>query len=251
MGKVRPQGLMPMPLFKKIIDEAVTIDRLDHYTLTGLGETLLDRHIVERIKYVRSKHKNVMLDLYTNGSFLTPKMSDALRDAGLSILYVSLNAVRAEQRKAIMRVDDFDKVCDYIDYAIAHAGDMKIIVKAVVSKDLLEVGDTEDFQKRWGGDWNKGGHAYMHLEGNWAGAQWPMRIAPTRACPRALNEFMVLWDGRVSLCCFDGAGEVIFGDLKNQTIREVFASEKAQYYRLAHVEGRRSELPLCNVCTAI
>jgi hypothetical protein len=62
---------------------------------------------------------------------------------------------------------------------------------------------------------------------------------------------MVLWDGRVSLCCFDAEGAVILGDLKTQTLREVFGGDKAVGIRLAHVEGRRQELPLCNTCTAI
>lgn len=242
---------MDMALFRKIIDEAATLERIDHYTLTGLGETLLDRFLYDRVAYLRKKVGNDMVDLYTNGTFLTSDRVNLLRDAGLTVLYVSLNAVRAEQRKAVMRLDDFDVVCKQLDYAIANRGEMKVIVKAVVSKDLFECGDSEEFQDRWGGPWNEGGHAFLHLEGNWAGAMYPVRMTPTKACGRALGEIMVMWDGRVSLCCFDGEGEVVFGDLNHQTIRAVFDGEMAMNYRKAHAEGRRGELKLCATCTAI
>ena len=249
---------MKMPLFQKIIDEAATIPHINHITLTGLGETLLDPLLVQRVEYVRKQcAPGLFFDIYTNGSFLTHEKSEALLDAGLSVIYVSLNGINSYQRREIMKVDDFDRVERYtrhaIDYAHKLGRGQRVIVKTIVSKDLMEPGDAEDFSNKWGGAHDKGGHAYLHLEGNWAGAMWPMRVKPQQACGRALQEIMVLWDGRVSLCCFDGEGEVIFGDLNTQTIRQIYNDEngKAFMYRTAHVEGKRGELPLCATCTAI
>jgi hypothetical protein len=53
----------------------------------------------------------------------------------------------------------------------------------------------------------------------------------------------------MALCCADAEGQVILGDLKTQTLREVFAGDKAADIRRAHVEGRRSSIPLCANCT--
>lgn len=250
----RKRGVMPEPLFRKIISEAAGIPRIDHYTLTGLGETLLDPKIVERIAFIRRVvGPAAMLDLYTNGSFLTADKVTGLIEGGISTIYVSLNAVRPSQRQEIMRLDDFDKTVEQCDAAInlAKGTRTKIVIKAVYNKDLFEHGDSDMFVDRWGGRWDEGGHAYLHLEGNWAGEMWKMRTKPITPCARALNEIMVLWDGRVSLCCFDGEGKIIFGDLNKQTIREIFAGERASEYRKAHVEGRRQDLDLCRDCTAI
>ena len=241
-----------MPLFQKIVAEAATIPLMEEFCLTGLGEPLLDKDIIERIKYIREHLAAVPITLYTNGTYLTNEKAVALRDAGLSTLYVSLNAVNREKRFQIMKLSDYDQVEQQTKDAIAIGGDrMKVIVKAVCSKDLMEHGEADTFLDTWGGDFTTGGHAFLHLEGNWAGGMWPMRVKPTTPCSRALNQIMVLWDGRVSLCCFDGDGEVIFGDLNRQTIREVFAGEAATSYRRAHSEGRRGELKLCATCTAI
>lgn len=250
----RPKGTMDLDLFKRIIDEAATVPVITGLTLTGLGETLLDRFLVDRIKYARKMLlPGVGIDLYTNGSLLRPKLTDQLIEAGLTVLYVSLNATTAEKRFEIMKLQDFEQVTAYTQYALSRQRDgFKVVVKGIASKDLMEVGEHEQFQQNWGGDWDKGGAAYLHLEGNWAGSVGaPMRTKPRTACNRALGQIMVLWDGRVSLCCFDAEGAVILGDLKTQTLREVFGGDKAVGIRLAHVEGRRQELPLCNTCTAI
>ena len=250
---------MAMELFRKIIDEAATIGRIEEVCLTGLGEPLLDRQVVERVRYIRKKMPLIQTMLYTNGSNLSDEKVKGLRDAGLGVLYISLNAVNRDKRLQIMGLDDYEIVETKIKEAIRIAGDrMKVVVKAVVSKDLMENGESDEFLKKWGGPFNevnqatgKYGHAFLHLEGNWAGEMWPMRVKPTTACSRALNQIMVLWDGRVSLCCFDGEGEVILGDLNTQTIREVFNGPPATGIRQAHAEGKRGELKLCATCTAI
>lgn len=250
----RPQGTMTLPLFQRIVDDAATIPLIERLTLTGLGETLQDRYLLERIRYARrALPSGVPIDLYTAGGLLRPKLTDALIAAGLDVLYISLNATDRETRREIMQVDDYDRVVEYAKYAIAAGGDrMKVIVKAIASKDLLEVGEHERFQEQWGGDWNKGGAAYLHLEGNWAGSVGQaMRTKPKSACGRALGQIMVLWTGEVSLCCFDAEGAVILGDLRTQTLREVYGGQPALGIREAHVEGRRGELRLCATCTAI
>lgn len=263
----RPKGTMPFDLFMKIVDDAATVAVIEKLTLTGLGETLLDRHLVERVRYARRKLPiGVSIDLYTNGNLLRPKVTDALIEAGLDVLYVSLNAATAEKRREIMKLDDFDQVVGYTQYAIAafnaaavrqglplERTRLRVIVKGVGSKDLMEVGEHDVFQETWGGDWKQpGGAAFLHLEGNWAGSMGQkMRTQPRNACGRALSQIMVLWDGRVSLCCFDAEGAVILGDLRTQTLREMYGGQPALGIREAHNEGRRAELPLCRTCTAI
>lgn len=263
----RAKGCMSLPLFRKIVDEAATIPLIERLTLTGLGETLLDRHLIERIRYARRVlPAGVAIDLYTNGNLLRPKTTDALIDAGLDVLYVSLNATTPEQRKEIMQLDDYATVVEYVQYAVtafqakaereglssSTRERWRVIVKAIGSKDLMEIGDNETFQAQWAGDWKTGGAAYLHLEGNWAGATGQkMRTVPRQACHRALTQIMVLWDGRVATCCFDGEGERIFGDLNRQNIREIYNGADALGFRQAHADGKRGELHLCRTCTGI
>lgn len=249
----RAKGTMGMDLFRQIIDQAVTVPMIDHITLTGLGEPLLDRFLFERIAYVRKVLPGINLDLVTNGSFLTAKRIDDFIALGLTCLSVSLNASNAAKRKAIMGVDNFDHVVEMCEYAIAMgAGKMRVLVKGVASKDLMEGAEHADFLKAWGGQCDQpGGKAFLHLEGNWAGSVWKTRMPMVTPCSRALTQIMVLWDGRVSLCCFDAEGAEILGDLNTQPLRDVFNGPRASFIRDAHLAGRRSEIPLCAGCTSI
>lgn len=242
----RSVGTMALALSRKIIEDAATIPLIDHLSFVGLGEPLLDRFLVQRIAHARAAMPGIWIDLTTDGSYLRPKMTDALIAAGLSHLNVSLNATNRDSRKAIMGIDNFDAVVEYIEYArAAGAGQMSVTVKGIQEKDLMEGGEPEAFLLRWGAD------AFLHQEGNWAGTMRPVRVVPKAPCVRALRQIMVLWDGRVSLCCFDAEGAVILGDLNTQRLRDVYAGELALSIRQAHHEGRRGSLPLCGTCTAI
>lgn len=250
---VRAKGTMSWDLFTKIADEAASLPLVDHITLTGLGEPLLDRFLFKRLAYIRSLMPAVSLDLVTNGSLLTKARIDEFIALKLTTLSISLNAANAEKRKAIMGVDDFAHVVEMCEYALAMgAGTMRVIVKGVASKDLMEGPEQDAFLKSWGGQCDQpNGHAFLHLEGNWAGAVWKTRLPMVTPCHRALTQIMVLWDGRVSLCCFDAEGAEILGDLNQQTIRDVFNGGRALEIRTAHHEGRRASIPLCSGCTSI
>lgn len=241
----RKRGLMSMALFEKIVDDALQIPVINRIVITGLGEPLQDRHLFDRIEYIRAQSPGITIEVVTNGNLLTIPKIDALRDAGLSQLSISLNAVNRERRMAVMQLDDYEHVEAMCEYAIANGSPMRVIVKAVAGPDLLSGPMLEEFVATWGV------HGFVHSEGNWTGDVWKMRTPPQHPCSRPSTQLMVLWDGRVSLCCFDGEGKEILGDLNTQTIREVFNGDRASAIRLAHHEGRRSEIGICATCTGI
>lgn len=240
----RPKGRMTDALYHRILDDAATLPLITQVTLNGLGEPMLDRGLAERVAYARAQKPDATIDLYTNGTHFTPARAAALRDAGLSHVYVSLNAVRADQRKALMRVDDFTRVCGYLDEIIPDAGPMRVTVRAIWSNEFFEPEDIDTFRARWGE------HAHATLENNWAGKMFTLPMKRHQPCARALGQIMVLRDGRVSLCCLDSEGKVIFGNLTTQTIKDVFNGPLATASRHAHAEGRRAEMPMCAGCTS-
>lgn len=243
-------GLMSDTLYRKIMDEAATIPQIDQICITGLGEPTLDPHLVERVRYARLKKPGAFIDLFTNGVHMTPARFIAVRDAGITCINFSLNAVDAEQHEAQMGLKGkFDLVCKNIDYAIAHAAPARIEVRAVCS------GWTEaegyEFYRRWGHRAH-GGTGQLIMEGNWAGDNRTVRMfQPNESCFRALGQIYVLWDGRVSTCCFDPTGDQVFGDLAKQTIREIYNSPKYLAFREAHDREEADQYAICARCTRI
>jgi radical SAM protein with 4Fe4S-binding SPASM domain len=58
--------------------------------------------------------------------------------------------------------------------------------------------------------------------------------------------FTVLWDGRVSLCCADFDGHQILGDLRTQTIAEIWNSPPYRAARRLHLESGGPDI--CRSC---
>jgi len=250
-----PKGVMDMDLFRKIIDDAAEIPVIDQVAFSALGEPLLDRHIVERVQYVKDKCPDwPLIELYTNGVALTPKMFERLKAAGLNGLSISLNAVTPEQHEERMGlVGLFDRVCDNADYAIAWREDMKVLVKTVFSGDDFDRGDAAAFYARWGLA-QMGGHGQAVIERNWAGGTRTLEGEipdPNAACGRALGQISVLWDGTVSLCCFDPLARHNLGDLKKQSIREVYNAEWYTQFREDHSRDQAAKYEICANCTRV
>jgi len=243
---------MANDLFEKIIDEAVSIDVITEVCLTGLGEPTLDPHLVARIEYIRSRKKAIPISLFTNAVYLRPALFDRLADAGLTHCVISLNAVRQQQHQEIMGLDGkFDAVCAHADYAIAHGRGVTVEVHAVLCEDKWVFSDVQQFYERWGHR-TKGGHGLLIWEGNWAGGNRTVRpFKPNEECYRALMQVYVMFDGRMTTCCFDPTGRQVFGDLRVQSLREAYASSDYVKFREDHSENKADRYQICATCTRI
>jgi hypothetical protein len=80
---------------------------------------------------------------------------------------------------------------------------------------------------------------------NWAGTL-ARRAEVTFPCYRQWLTFTVLWDGRVSLCCADLDGRVVLGDLRTQTIAEVWNGDPYRRVRREHLESGGPDI--CRSC---
>jgi hypothetical protein len=56
------------------------------------------------------------------------------------------------------------------------------------------------------------------------------------------------WDFNVLPCCHDYNAEIIFGNLHEQSIYEIFNGEKYKKFIAAHITGNLNDYPLCIGC---
>lgn len=242
----RKKGRMSGEVYWKILSDARELDMfIDRVSLQGLGEPLMDREIVERVVLAKEMLPNAELSIYTNGTLLNRNMVDQLKQAGLDLIVISLTGTKAEEREAAMGLKDFDRVSEQADYARTQ---IRTKVKLIATRDLIENMETSSrqFIERWGSD------AMVTWEGNWAGDAWKFRGAPhPKACHRALDQIMFLWNGDLALCCFDGEGRMTFGNVLDKTVRELWEGPDRSWVRDWHRTGRRTEIELCKGCTSI
>jgi cyclic pyranopterin phosphate synthase len=101
--------------------------------LTG-GEPLLRPHIADLAAEIRALDGIETVALTTNG-LLLPKKLDALKDAGVNLLNLSLDTLQPERFREVTRREGFDLVMTAIDEAIA-AGYDPLKVNCVVMRGV-------------------------------------------------------------------------------------------------------------------
>lgn len=74
------------------------------------------------------------------------------------------------------------------------------------------------------------------------------RVRHSIPCPRVFEQFAVLVDGRVSLCSADPSGIYTLGDLRKQTIKEVWVGFDRQMAISTHRLKEGKTMEPCNSC---
>ncbi len=235
--KFKEFGTMTDELYNKIINEASNLPNLQTFIPMLTGEPFCDKKIIDRILYARHQLPQVSIQLYTNGSLLTLEILQQLRDIDNFNLSISLNGLNPETREKVMGLNDWGHVIKMAHYAEQIKLPYRVTMVATPEIKLDELGN---FIKA-------GGMAIQYQ--SWAGQQYPYKRNRWTSCVRALNHMTIRYNGDANLCCFDPFGKVSFGNLKDNTIAEIWDSPQRQDYIAKHKEGRGNTLQLCDSCT--
>ena len=100
--------------FRKIVDQFPVLDRV---VLHGLGEPLLNKELPQMIRYLKERGTYVLFN--SNGISLTPKVGQALIDAGLDEYRLSMDGSTRETYAKVRGVDAFQKIWKNVKAFIA------------------------------------------------------------------------------------------------------------------------------------
>jgi GT2 family glycosyltransferase/MoaA/NifB/PqqE/SkfB family radical SAM enzyme len=78
--------------------------------LAGAGDPLLNKDLVEIIRFVNSEYPHLLVALTTNGIALSEKLSASLLELNVDSVNISINSATRETFKRVMQVDCFDRV---------------------------------------------------------------------------------------------------------------------------------------------
>ena len=103
--ELEPPADMSFELFKSIVDQSPNVQRA---VLHGVGEPMLVKDLHKMVRYLKDRGVYVLFN--TNGTVLNAKNGQAMIDAGLDELRVSLDAATASSYKAIRGKNYFDRI---------------------------------------------------------------------------------------------------------------------------------------------
>ncbi len=238
----RKQGIMDMSLYQRVVDEAISLG-IRHVRLHNYGESLIDRLIVEKVRYAKSKGI-AEVGLISNGSLLAEPMARALVDAGLDAINISVDAAGKEAFERTRVGLKYDRVMENIDGLVRVRNERGATHPKLILSFVRQENSEEEraFIDKWSRVADKVHVTELH---NWAGtlhSHSNIRFP----CYRPWLTLTVLWDGRVSLCCADFDGRVILGNVRTQTIEEIWNGEPFRATRRAHLEHGGPDI--CQAC---
>jgi MoaA/NifB/PqqE/SkfB family radical SAM enzyme len=229
----RRQGVMDFDLFRKVVDECAALG-ITHVRVHNYGEPFLDRELVEKVRY--AKQKGIAeVGMISNGSLITEEVAQGMIDAGLDAINISVDAAGKEVFESTRVHLKYDEVTDNIrTLARLRRASGKTHPKLILSfVRQHNSADEAAFIAEWTPVADKIHITDLH---NWAGTLND-KTEVNYPCYRLWLTFTVLWDGRVSMCCADFDGRHIFGDLRTQTIAEVWNSPVYRAARRQHLES--------------
>jgi len=238
----RQQGVMDFGLYRKIVDECALLG-ITHVRVHNYGEPFLDRQLVEKVRYAKSKGITEV-GMISNGSLITEEIARGLIDAGLDAINISVDAAGKEVFERTRVHLDYDEVIGNIRTLARLRNESgrrrpRLILSFVRQENSA---DEQAFIEEWSRVADKIHITDLH---NWAGTlhgksdvQYP--------CYRMWLTFTVLWDGRVSLCCADYDGRHVLGDLRTGSIQTIWNSPAYRAVRRQHLESGGPSI--CRTC---
>ena len=238
----RRQGVMDMDLFKKVVDECAELG-ITHVRVHNYGEPFLDKQLVEKVRYAKSKGI-AEVGMISNGSLIDEPIAQGMIDAGLDAINISVDASGKEVFESTRLNLEYDVVIRNIETLVrlrkaSGRARPKLILSFVRQNNSA---DEHDFIEHWRTIADKVHITDLH---NWAGTLNATSDV-NYPCYRMWQTFTVLWDGRVSLCCADFDGRHILGDLRTSSIAEIWNGPAYRDVRRQHLESGGPEI--CRSC---
>jgi uncharacterized radical SAM superfamily Fe-S cluster-containing enzyme len=258
---------MPWDLYRKMIDEIAQY-QITLLRISPAGEALVHPQFLDQIAYAKSKGVGP-IDLTTNGLTLDNQaiengerlpgktIADRLIDHGLEVIDISLDAATREAYERIRLRSNYHRVWSNIHRLLylreAKKAPLKVMLSIIDQPEAK--GEVEKFVEYWtplvdrvlvrpylpnlGLTGRKPGDIvdrHPNIE------RWP--------CPQFWKRVTVTPEGHVRFCVVDWMDKSVIGDLRTDTIADLWRSAEYERLRGCHLRGEWAEAhAICPGCT--
>ena len=249
----KKRGFFSPELFIKVADEMARYP-WSILRFHGRGEPLLHPQYADMIAYAKKAGVGTMTS-FTNAILLDEKMAEAILDAKLDLLELSIDAFSEELYREFRGTVYLQQVVrnaeDFIMARNARGQETKtrVVVSAVDCPEFQP--EKELFRKFWE---ERADMVIFRPYHTYGGRLAPLpvhEIVEVVPCAQLWTRFSINPWGQVNGCFNDWADEELVGDLNvpGQTIAKIWRSERFEAIRRSSLE-RHSVLACCKVCLA-
>lgn len=235
-------------LIEKIINDLTAIPQEVPFTISPfkVSDPFLDKRIFSVCEKINTTLPNAKLRLFTNGSPLTAGIIEKIANIRNVVhLWVSLNEYEAIAYENLMKLP-FNKTIlklDMLHQRVAAGYPHPVTVSRVADGSERDKAFREFVRNRY-----PLFEVFMIGRGDWTGqvdVELQKAVPPT-ACSR-WYELSIMASGKVALCCMDGEGKYIVGDVNTQSVLEIY--NDPQYRKMRqYTFSRLAAAAPCDTC---
>ncbi len=251
---------MPFEMLEKIVDDCKGMP-LKKINLFWFGDSLCNKQVLECLRFTRKGLPGVKLYLSTNAGLLSEKRSRAIIDENLlDVINFDIDGISQETYENIRLKLKYDQVLQNVSFFLEHKKE-KQARKPQTRITIIKMQPTEkeipDFIKYWKPLVNK---VDVNKYNTWLGTKEDMNVGKSLdeskegkfdfACIHPWDELVIAADGKAGLCCLDFDLKAGVGDIKQQTIQEIWNSEQINAYRNKMLKLDYESIEVCRNCNA-
>lgn len=262
----RPIGMLEPAFFKSTID--AIYKELIYLTFYFQGEPYLNPNFLEMVKY--ASQKKIYTSTSTNAHYLTEEQALKTVQSGLDRLIISIDGTTQDVYQQYRVGGSLEKVIDGTKNIVAAKKQLQSKTPHIVFQFLVvkpnehQLNDVELLAQTLEVDEVvfKTAQVYDFENGNpliptnekysrykkLANGKYIIKNELLNQCWRMWSACVITWDGIVVPCCFDKDAKHQLGDLKKQSFKELWHSEKYQGFRQSLLRSRK-EIDICQNCS--
>jgi radical SAM protein with 4Fe4S-binding SPASM domain len=265
----RKKENMSMETLEKILDDCVG-QPLKKINLFWMGDSTVDKHMIEKFRLVRKRLPNVKLYLSTNSQLLGEDRSRKIIDEKLlDVINFDIDGFTRKTFESVRVRLDFKKVVDNVMFFINYNKQKQAKIETRVT--IIDMQPTKHEVKKFVEHWTPlVDDVNVNHYNTWLGTQEERNYDSDEhfkqehsnrytesttegfnfSCLHPWEEMVIGADGRVGLCCLDYELSAEIGDIQGNTLKEIWQGDKVDMYRKKHDELKYHEIEACKDCNA-
>lgn len=252
----RMPHIMPEEIFQKALTDCRNLDITGgQIFLHKEGEPLLDPSIIPRVKQaVQMLGRDNEIGLNTNAMLLTEAYTEGLLDAGLNLIFFSVDGASKEEYEKIRIRLDYDIVVHQIRYFLEQCQRRRAPIRVVMQMLVQSPDqDTQAFIDMWKNYpcefYIKEMHGY--LDGGHSSQTTMLSARQIEICKDPFHIAVIYTNGNVGLCCWDYNNEYSIGNIMEFNLSQLWNNASAQKLRSAMLKKECSSIIPCSRCARV
>ena len=231
-------------VWRKIVDETRGLGIV--YRPFLINEPLSEKRLPEIIRYIK-RDPTAMVEINTNGGLLNEKRSRDILDAGIDVVRLSVDGFSKQTYDPARPGVDYDTVVRNVHRFVEmrEAGGHRVHVEM----RMIDMPENKHEQAAYVDYWKPVVDEVLIVplyRWPWEGQEKPV----LKPCLKIVDEMFFYTDGSAPLCCWDSAGRGIVGNVKEESVLDIWNGRVMAAMRTLLDRGRRDLIHLCSRCDA-